>query len=354
MEDGVQIGNLTIPIAKGEKGDTGQAGTIVSISVTMLSTTATPYANNTGTPTNAVIELGIPVGIGISSAEINSDGELELTLSNGTELNCGVVVGTSITNVDIDEDFDFVVTLSNGEEIVAGNIETELTGVIEDALADYYDKDTSDGKYALITETGNKIDLSINNTTYVMTLTLKDKNNNTLSTATVDLPLESVVVSGAYDSANKKIVLTLQGGSTIEFSVADLVAGLQSEITSSNKLSADLVDDTSTTHKFVSASDKTAWNAKVDNTDYATSGTGGVIKVSTFRGTEMSSGIIQAVVKTYEQYQSTSSTSTNAFISKGTLENVITGKDLTTKSYVDGLVGDIESALETLDEGSGV
>ena len=59
MEEGVQIGNLQIPIAKGEKGDTGNAGTIQSISITMLSTTATAYANNTGTPKNAVIQLGI-------------------------------------------------------------------------------------------------------------------------------------------------------------------------------------------------------------------------------------------------------------------------------------------------------
>ena len=34
---------------------------------------------------------------------------------------------------------------------------------------------------------------------------------------------------------------TLQNGNTVDFSVADLVAGLQSEITSNNKLSADLL-----------------------------------------------------------------------------------------------------------------
>ena len=352
--EGVQIGNISIPLIKGEKGDTGNAGKILSLSVTMLASTATPTVTNTGTQTEAKYELGIPRGTSVTSALINEDGELVFTLSDSTTLNLGVIMPNSIASVSMNEDYDFIVTLTDGTETTVGNIADEIQDLIDTALADYYDKDTADSLFALIDETGNKIDLSINNTTYVMTLTLKDKNNNTLSTGTVDLPLESVVVSGAYDSANKKIVLTLQGGSTIEFSVADLVAGLQSEITSSNKLSADLVDDTSTTHKFVSASDKTAWNAKVDNTDYATSGTGGVIKVSTFRGTEMSSGIIQAVVKTYEQYQSTSTTSTNAFISKGTLENVITGKDLTTKSYVDGLVGDIESALETLDEGSGV
>jgi len=107
------------------------------------------------------------------------------------------------------------------------------------------------------------IDLSINSSTFVVTTNLKDQDGNIIGTAkTIDLPLESVVVSGSYDSATKKVVLTLQNGSTIEFSVADLVAGLQSEITSSNKLSADLVDDTNTIHKFVTASDKTTWNSK--------------------------------------------------------------------------------------------
>jgi hypothetical protein len=66
-----------------------------------------------------------------------------------------------------------------------------------------------------------------------------------------------VVVSGSYDDASKKIILTLQSGSTVEFSVADLVSGLQTEITNDNKLSADLVDDSSTTNKFVTASDLT-------------------------------------------------------------------------------------------------
>lgn len=106
---------------------------------------------------------------------------------------------------------------------------------------------------------------SINTTTYVMTLTLKDQDGNTLGTAqTIDLPLESVVVNGSYDSTNKKIVLTLQSGATVDIPVGDLVAGLQPEITSTNKLSADLVDDTSTTHKFVTAANKTTWNGKQD------------------------------------------------------------------------------------------
>lgn len=82
----------------------------------------------------------------------------------------------------------------------------------------------------------------------------------------------------------------------------------------------------------------------VSNTDYATSETGGVIK--TGYGLNLNeSGIIYAVNNTYNDYLSKG---VNYAIGKGTLENVITGKDLTTKSYVDGLVGDINTALDTI------
>jgi hypothetical protein len=106
---------------------------------------------------------------------------------------------------------------------------------------------------------------SLNTTDYKLTMTLKDQDGNTLGTAqTIDFPIESVVVGGSYDSTNKKIVLTLQNGNTIDVPVGDLIAGLQSEITSTNKLDADLVDDSTSTNKFVTAANKTTWNNKQD------------------------------------------------------------------------------------------
>lgn len=118
--------------------------------------------------------------------------------------------------------------------------------------------------YTLGTETGSTIELAINTTTYVMTLSLKNKAGTTISTSTIDFPLESVVVNATYDSTNKKIVLTLQNSTTVDVPIGDLVSGLQNEITAQNKLSADLVDDTNTTNKFVTASDKTTWGNKYD------------------------------------------------------------------------------------------
>lgn len=78
--------------------------------------------------------------------------------------------------------------------------------------------------------------VSIDSSTYVMTFTLKDKNNNTLSTQTIDLPLETMVVGGSYDNVNKKIILTLKNGQTIDIPVADLIDGLVSTTQLTNTL----------------------------------------------------------------------------------------------------------------------
>ncbi len=121
--------------------------------------------------------------------------------------------------------------------------------------------------YTLKPNTGSLIDLEINQTTYVVTLSLKDVDGNIISTDTIDLPLENVVVSGRYDNNTKKVILTLENGSEVDFSVADLVAGLQTEITSQNKLASDLVDDTNSGHKFVTTSEKQTWNNKANTSD---------------------------------------------------------------------------------------
>lgn len=127
----------------------------------------------------------------------------------------------------------------------------------------FIDKNVNDlSYYTLATNTGSTFELILNSSTYVMTLNLKNSAGTTISTGTVDLPLESVVVNGTYDSTNKKIILTLQNGNTIDIPVGDLINGLQSEITSQNKLSSDLVDDTNNTNKFVTASEKQTWNGK--------------------------------------------------------------------------------------------
>lgn len=90
------------------------------------------------------------------------------------------------------------------------------------------------GVISIDAEYGASLEMTVDSDTYIITTALKDQNGNTLGqTQTIDLPLESVVVSGRYDTATKTIILTLKGGSTISIPVGDLVSGLESE---SNKV----------------------------------------------------------------------------------------------------------------------
>ena len=137
------------------------------------------------------------------------------------------------------------------------NITVPTTAADVNALAD-------STKYA------NDLSFTMNTTTFVITAVLKDQDGTALATQTIDLPMETVVVGGSYDKTAKKIVLSLQNGETVDVPVADLVSGLQNEITSTNKLSADLIAD-GTTNKVVTATEKTTWSGKQDKiSDLAT------------------------------------------------------------------------------------
>lgn len=178
--------------------------------------------------------------------------------------------------------------------------------------------------YSLITETGNKLDLTIDSKTYIMTLKLKDKDDNVLSTGSVDLPIESMIINVTYNNDNEKLTFTLQNGSVIDVPLDSLISGLVNETDLKNILK----DYAKTTDVPTKVSELANDSNYVKNTDYATSSVGGVIK-----GTGAFSFIVDSEGRpklnildydTYKQY------SPNNFIGKGTLENVIAGKNLET------------------------
>jgi hypothetical protein len=122
-------------------------------------------------------------------------------------------------------------------------------------LPKYYDG-TSVKEFGLpaTTKYGASLSMSLNTTTYVLTVGLKDQDGNTLGTVqTVDFPVESLVMDVEWNSTTKAIDITLKNGTTTSIPATDITNGLQPTIDSSHKLSADLVDDTSTTHKFATA-----------------------------------------------------------------------------------------------------
>lgn len=78
---------------------------------------------------------------------------------------------------------------------------------------------------------GTTLEMVLDQSTYVLTAKLFNKDGTVLSMQTVDLPLETMVVSGRYDYITKQIILTLKNGETISFPVVDLVDGIVSQDT---------------------------------------------------------------------------------------------------------------------------
>ena len=106
---------------------------------------------------------------------------------------------------------------------------------------------------------GTKIGVSMNasDNDYVITVNLINENDEILNSQSIDLPIESLVKNGRYDSQTKTIILILEDDTEIEIPIGDLVSDLQTKITNSNKLNSDLVDDTNSTNKFISNAEKT-------------------------------------------------------------------------------------------------
>ena len=190
-------------------------------------------------------------------------------------------IPTKVSDLDNDEGFidntvnnleNYTLTQDLAEVATSGSyndlsntptIPTKTSDLTNDS--GFIDKNVNNlTNYTLKTNTGSLIDLEINQSNYVVSLSLKDIDGNVISSDNIDLPLESVVVGGSYDATNKKIVLTLENGNTVDIPVGDLIAGLQTEITSQNKLASDLVDDSNSGNKFVTTTEKNTWNAKYD------------------------------------------------------------------------------------------
>ena len=79
-----------------------------------------------------------------------------------------------------------------------------------------------------IPELGAGLNLSVDSD-YVLTVSLINKDGETLSEKSVDLPIETLVVSAVYDDNKKAIIFTLQNGETLLVPVGDLVKGFVKE-----------------------------------------------------------------------------------------------------------------------------
>lgn len=180
--------------------------------------------------------------------------------------------------------------------------------------------------YSLVTETGYKLDLSIDSSTYIMTLKLLDKNENILSTGKIDLPIESMIINVSYDSNVKRLTFSLQNGNIINVPLNDLISGLVTEENLDERLKEYALKKDIPKNLSELKNDSNY----VKNTDYATSSVGGVVTLNNYYGIDVaSSGQLVGSPKSYSTYTNSEK---RVLISKGTLENVIEGKKLETKN----------------------
>lgn len=97
-----------------------------------------------------------------------------------------------------------------------GNLKTGMPINSSDAI----NKEYADSSLA------NKIEMLVDSKTYLVTINLKNAVGETISTANVDLPLESVVTGADFDEETEELILTLQSGEQIKVKISSLISGL--------------------------------------------------------------------------------------------------------------------------------
>ena len=97
-------------------------------------------------------------------------------------------------------------------ETVSNN--TESIKIFNDSVTELKDSKAN------VSETGNSIEILLNNENYIITVRLLDKTGKELSTSNIDLPLESVVVGAEYIDGTKTIRLSLKNGEYIDVPVS--------------------------------------------------------------------------------------------------------------------------------------
>lgn len=85
----------------------------------------------------------------------------------------------------------------------------------------------SSGQYALLTESGYRIELAVENDN--LTAILFNKPGDQLSSYTVQLPITQSIVSGYFDEDTNEVVFVLTDGSEIRIPASELLKGLATE-----------------------------------------------------------------------------------------------------------------------------
>lgn len=139
---------------------------------------------------------------------------------------------------------------------VDSKIET-LDKKVSDNFIDNNELVTALEPYSLKVATGRSLKLESDTSTHTYTIKLLNDVGTVLGDPVViDLPVESLVMNVAYDSATQSIIITLENGTQTSVPIGSLINGLVNESTFNAH--------TGNTTVHTNAAEKSNWNAKYD------------------------------------------------------------------------------------------
>lgn len=220
--------NSNNDLALGRSSRASYNGVALGYGAIALSQGSIAIGHNSGVPSDN--NYGIAIGYTAQATEPYS---IAIGFNAVNDAINSIVIGGSAENyIPRTISFDSTDQVANYQKTLVLYSPEKIffrNGFIDSSYTSLDDYTNGETLQDLLDEKGASISLSMDTTTYVLTLSLLDANNNVISTQQVDLPLESTVVSGSYDNANKELVLTLTSGQTISVPIGDLVDGLVSE-----------------------------------------------------------------------------------------------------------------------------
>lgn len=232
---------------------------------------------------------GFDIGSGLEKTDtdppvLNNTGVLDI---ESTEDDTDAEIGTFKVKFK-DEDDDKVIQVKGFNTAGTKSVDTEL-----DDETTQSGLPSSEAVKTYLEGYGNTIRLSMNASTYVLTVQLKH-GDDVISYSTVDLPIESMVVSARYDADTKKLILVLQSGQEIEVPVSQLISGL---VPDSRKIAGiDLADDITKTELQTALNVEDGANKTVIDTSISSSSTDTNVPSSKAVYTELSRTVKKAQI----------------------------------------------------------